>query len=137
MLGKTTVLAGPSGVGKSSTINMIYPDALMETGTVSDKIKRGRHTTRHSELFHVQDDTFILDTPGFTSLYLDEFEKEELRFYFNEFSAYEGKCRFNGCLHVNEPDCAVKKAVMEGKINKIRYENYLEIFDELKNIRRY
>ncbi|MGN0513188.1 MAG: ribosome small subunit-dependent GTPase A [Lachnospiraceae bacterium] len=137
MLGKTTVLAGPSGVGKSSTINMIYPHALMETGTISDKIKRGRHTTRHSELFHVQNDTFILDTPGFTSLYLDEFEKEELRFYFNEFSEYEGKCRFNGCLHVNEPDCAVKKAVLDGKINKIRYENYLEIFDELKNIRRY
>ncbi|MDD6571323.1 MAG: ribosome small subunit-dependent GTPase A [Thermoflexaceae bacterium] len=135
--GKTTVFAGPSGVGKSSVINYIYPDAFMETGAVSDKIKRGKHTTRHSELFHVHGDTYIMDTPGFTSLYLEEFDKDEIRFYFHEFEPYEGKCRFHGCVHVNEPDCAVKEAVAEGKINRIRYENYVEIYNERKNVRRY
>lgn len=135
--GKTTVFAGPSGVGKSSIINYVYPDAVMETGVISDKIKRGRHTTRHSELFHVHGDTYIMDTPGFTSLYLDEFDKDEIRFYFHEFEQYEGKCRFHGCVHVNEPDCAVKQAVKEGKINRIRYENYVEIYNERRNVRRY
>lgn len=135
--GKTTVFAGPSGVGKSSVINYIYPDAFMETGAVSDKIKRGKHTTRHSELFHVHGDTYIMDTPGFTSLYLEEFDKDEIRFYFHEFEPYEGQCRFHGCVHVNEPDCAVKEAVSDGKINRIRYENYLEIYNERKNVRRY
>lgn len=135
--GKTTVFAGPSGVGKSSTINYIFPEALMETGDISDKIKRGKHTTRHSELFHIGENTYILDTPGFTSLHLNEFDKDELRFYFNEFAQYEGQCRFNGCIHVNEPDCAVKSAVSNGEINRIRYENYIEIYNELKNVRRY
>lgn len=135
--GKTTVFAGPSGVGKSSIINYICPEAVMETGVISDKIRRGKHTTRHSEIFHLYGDTFILDTPGFTSLYLEEFEKDEIRFYFNEFAEYEGQCRFNGCVHVNEPDCAVKQAVEEGKIHPIRYEHYLEIYEERKNVRRY
>lgn len=135
--GKTTALAGPSGVGKSSMMNLLYPDAVMETGTISDKIKRGKHTTRHSELFCVEEGTFLMDTPGFTSLYVNELEKEDLRFYFNEFLAYEGKCRFNGCVHVNEPECAVKNAVQEHIISKVRYDSYLEIYEELKNIRRY
>lgn len=135
--GKTTVFAGPSGVGKSSIINYIYPDAYMQTGDISDKIKRGKHTTRHSELFRVQDDTYILDTPGFTSLHLEEFDKDELRYYFHEFEEYEGKCRFHGCIHVNEPDCAVKKEVSDGKIHKTRYEHYLELYQERKNVRRY
>lgn len=135
--GKTTVFAGPSGVGKSSIINYIYPDAYMQTGDISDKIKRGKHTTRHSELFRVQDDTYILDTPGFTSLHLEEFDKDELRYYFHEFEEYEGKCRFHGCIHVNEPDCAVKKAVSDGQIHKVRYEHYLELYQERKNVRRY
>ena len=135
--GKTTVFAGPSGVGKSSIINYIYPDAYMQTGDISDKIKRGKHTTRHSELFRVQDDTYILDTPGFTSLHLEEFDKDELRYYFHEFEEYEGKCRFHGCIHVNEPDCAVKKAVSDGQIHKVRYEHYMELYQERKNVRRY
>lgn len=135
--GKTTALAGPSGVGKSSMMNYLYPDAVMETGSISDKIKRGKHTTRHSELFCVEEHTYLMDTPGFTSLYVNELEKEELRFYFNEFLEYEGKCRFHGCVHINEPDCAVKNAVLEGRISKDRYDGYIEIFDELKNIRRY
>jgi len=134
---KTTVVAGPSGVGKSSIINYLCREKRMETGDISDKIKRGRHTTRHSELFLVDRNTYIMDTPGFTSLYLNEFHHDDLRFYFNEFSVYEGKCRFNGCVHINEPDCAVKEAVNAGKISSVRYENYTEIYNELKSIRRY
>lgn len=134
---KTTVVAGPSGVGKSSIINCLCREKRMETGDISDKIKRGRHTTRHSELFLVDRNTFIMDTPGFTSLYLNEFDYEDLRFYFNEFAGYEGKCRFNGCVHINEPDCVVKEAVNAGKISPVRYENYTELYNELKSIRRY
>lgn len=129
---KTTVLAGPSGVGKSSMINLLNPSANMETGQISQKIERGKHTTRHSELFQLEEDTYLCDTPGFTSLYVDDMEKEDLRFYFPEFSSYEGSCRFQGCVHVHEPDCKVKEAVEAGNINKKRYENYLLFYEELK-----
>lgn len=129
---KTTVLAGPSGVGKSSMINLLNPAANMETGQISHKIERGKHTTRHSELFQLGEDTYLCDTPGFTSLYVDDMEKEELRFYFPEFTSYEGACRFQGCVHVHEPDCKVKEAVTVGDINKKRYENYLLFYEELK-----
>ncbi len=134
---KTTVLAGPSGVGKSSIINKIHPKANMETGGISEKIKRGRHTTRHSELFYIRDNTFIMDTPGFSSLYVTDMEKEELKDYFAEFHDYEGDCRFQGCVHLNEPGCAVKQALKEGRISKIRYNNYAEIYEELKNQKKY
>lgn len=135
--GKTTAIAGPSGVGKSSLINIFQPDARMETGSISEKIERGKHTTRHSELIEIEENTYIMDTPGFSSLYTNEFEKEELKYYFTEFAEYEGQCRFLGCDHVHEPDCAVKEAVAEGKIHKVRYENYLEMYHELKEKRRY
>lgn len=135
--GKTTAIAGPSGVGKSSLINLLQPDARMETGSISEKIERGRHTTRHSELICVEKDTYIMDTPGFSSLYVNDFEKEELKYYFPEFSSFEGECRFQGCDHVHEPNCAVKSAVEAGKIHKVRYENYLEMYQELKDKRRY
>ncbi len=135
--GKTTAIAGPSGVGKSSLINIFQPDARMETGSISEKIERGKHTTRHSELIEIEENTYIMDTPGFSSLYTNEFEKEELKYYFTEFAEYEGQCRFLGCDHVHEPDCAVKEAVAEGNIHKIRYENYLEMYHELKEKRRY
>lgn len=134
--GKTTVLAGPSGVGKSSLMNLLLPDAGMETGDVS-RIGRGRHTTRHSEIFHLYGSTYLCDTPGFTSLVLPPVEKEELRFYFNEFGAYEGRCRFHGCLHVNEPECAVKAAVACGQINEHRYQSYLDLYLELKAQKKY
>ena len=135
--GKTTVVAGPSGVGKSSLINLLQSDVQMETGTISQKIERGKHTTRHSELLAVDEDSYIMDTPGFSSLYTNEFEKEELKYYFTEFAPYEGQCRYNGCDHVHEPGCAVKTALEEGRIHEIRYQNYLEMYKELKEKKRY
>ena len=135
--GKTTAIAGPSGVGKSSIINLLNPKANMETGSISRKIERGKHTTRHSELFMIGEDSYIMDTPGFSSLYVNDFEKEELKYYFPEFELYEGQCRFNGCDHIHEPGCAVKEAVEKGKIHAVRYEDYKELYEELKNKRRY
>lgn len=137
LMNKTTVLAGPSGVGKSSIINLLQPEANMETGVISEKIRRGKHTTRHSELFYAGENTFVMDTPGFSSLYLNDMDKDELKDFFVEFREYEGYCRFNGCIHINEPDCAVKKALEEGKISNIRYSNYKELYEELKNIKKY
>lgn len=135
--GKTTTVAGPSGVGKSSMINCLQEDIQMETGAVSAKIDRGKHTTRHSELITIDTETYIMDTPGFSSLYTDDFEKEELKYYFPEFAPYEGQCRFHGCDHVHEPECMVKEAVENGKIHPVRYQNYLELYHEIKDKRRY
>jgi len=135
--GKTTVMAGPSGVGKSSLVNLSQTGVIMETGVVSEKIKRGKHTTRHSEFIWVEEDTYILDTPGFSSLTLEEVEAEELKQYFPEFAVYEGTCRFRGCIHDNEPDCSVKTAVKEGKIAKQRYLDYRLLYRELKSIKKY
>jgi len=130
--GKTTVVAGPSGVGKSSLTNLMQENVLMETGEISQKLKRGKHTTRHSQVIAVNEETFLMDTPGFSSLDTVDIPKEELRFYFPELGAYEGKCRFNGCHHINEPDCAVKEAVEAGVISRSRYENYMMFYHELK-----
>ena len=135
--GKTSAVAGPSGVGKSSLINLFQTEVEMETGTISEKIERGKHTTRHSELIPVNENSYIMDTPGFSSLYVNAFEKEELKYYFPEFEPYEGQCKFNGCDHIHEPGCAVKKALEEGKIHKIRYQNYTEMYNELKEKKRY
>lgn len=135
--GRTTTVAGPSGVGKSSLVNLLQPQIRMETGEISAKIARGKHTTRHSELIRVEEDTYIMDTPGFSSLGLFGMEKEELRYYYPEFAPYEGTCRFQGCVHIHEPDCAVKTALEVGKINGIRYENYCLLYEELKEQRRY
>jgi len=131
--GRTTVLTGPSGVGKSTLINTICPGARMETGELSRKISRGKNTTRHVELLAGGEETYLVDTPGFTSLYLMDMEAEELRHYYPEFDEYEGKCRFDGCVHQKEPGCAVRQALEEGKISRIRYRNYSELFEELKN----
>ncbi|WP_461812024.1 ribosome small subunit-dependent GTPase A [Faecalimonas sp.] len=135
--GKMTAVAGPSGVGKSSLINLLQSEIQMETGSISEKIERGKHTTRHSELIPIDDTSYIMDTPGFSSLYVNAFEKEELKYYFPEFEQYEGMCKFNGCDHIHEPNCMVKQAVEEGKIHKVRYENYVEMYKELQEKRRY
>lgn len=135
--GKTTAFAGPSGVGKSSMLNAVIPDANMETGGISRKIERGKHTTRHSEIFNLEQDTYIMDTPGFSSIYAWALEKEELKDYFPEFIKFEGRCRFNGCVHVNEPDCKVKEAVKDNIVAKTRYENYLFMYEEVKNRKKY
>lgn len=135
--GKTTVFAGPSGVGKSSTLNSLFPDANVQTGGLSEKIQRGKHTTRHSELMFVDDDTYIMDTPGFSSLYTEEIEAEDLKLYFPEITAYTGTCKFNMCNHISEPGCLVKKAVSDGRISKMRYDDYVMIYNELKEKRKW
>lgn len=136
--GKVTAFAGPSGVGKSSLINKICPGALMETGNISRKTERGKHTTRHSQLFYVRPDTYIVDTPGFTALDLiDGIEAVDLCGYYNEFYQYEGTCRFEPCSHTHEPGCSVKAAVGEGNISKIRYDNYAYLYGEIKGRRKY
>lgn len=135
--GKTTVFAGPSGVGKSSLLNILCPETEAKTGEISEKIKRGKHTTRHSELICAGKDTFIMDTPGFSSLYVDGIEPENLKEYYSEFAAYGGKCRFNGCVHISEPDCKVKEALEIGDISSLRYDNYKQMYEELKNKRRW
>lgn len=137
LLGKTTIVAGPSGVGKSSLTNFLQPDAMMEVGEVSRKIDRGRHTTRHTELIWIARDTYFLDTPGFSSLFLPQIQMEELKEYYPEFTEYEPYCRFQGCVHIKEPDCAVKDALEKGAFSRSRYENYLLLAEELRSRRIY
>ena len=132
---KTAILTGPSGAGKSSLINRLCPDAGLEVGDIS-RIGRGRHTTRHSEIFKAEEGTFIMDTPGFTSLDVPDIDELKLRYYFNEFKGHENKCRFDGCVHVHEPGCAVKEALENGMINRERYESYISMFEDLKTRRK-
>ena len=135
--GRTTTVAGPSGVGKSSIVNCLQADVHMETGQISEKIQRGRHTTRHTELIAAGEQTYILDTPGFSSLELFDLEKEQLAHYYPEFAAYEKYCRFGGCAHIHEPVCGIRDAVAEGDVSRLRYDNYCLIYEELKNRRRF
>ena len=112
-------------------------DVKMETGSISEKIQRGKHTTRHSELITLDDTSYILDTPGFSSLAVFDLEKEDIKWYYPEFGPLQDKCRFFGCNHIHEPDCAVKLAVEEGSISPVRYENYKLLFDECSNRKKY
>lgn len=137
LAGKTTVLAGPSGVGKSSLTNCLIPEAGMETGVVSEKIKRGRHTTRHSELFSMGGDTYVMDTPGFSSFYVEGLEPEDLKTYFPEFVEYEPECRFGGCIHIGERECGVKSALAAGQIAESRYRNYKLLYEECRQQKKY
>ena len=129
---KTTAVAGPSGVGKSSIINCLQKNKTMETGAISEKIERGKHTTRHSELISISARTYLMDTPGFSSLSLFDMEKDELKNYYPEFTPYEEKCKFLTCAHIHEPVCGVKDALELGKISQVRYDNYVAFYEELK-----
>ncbi len=136
LCGRTTALAGPSGVGKSSIVNCLQKDKQMETGAISEKIERGKHTTRHSELIMVSDDTYIMDTPGFSSLSLFDISKEELQSYYPEFAPFENQCKFMTCTHIHEPVCGIRTALEAEKVSKIRYDNYTAFYEELKEKER-
>ncbi len=134
---KTTVLAGPSGVGKSSLTNTLLCEKHMEVGEVSRKIGRGKNTTRHTEFIVFEENSYLLDTPGFSSLELGDVSYEELKDSFHEFDRYAADCRFSGCMHLKEPGCAVKQAVKEEKIHPDRYESYRKLALELHERKKY
>ncbi|OPJ61761.1 ribosome small subunit-dependent GTPase A [Clostridium oryzae] len=131
-----TVVCGPSGVGKSTLTNSLCGYRAMETGDISEKLKRGKHTTRHCELIEVEGG-LVVDTPGFSSLDLSEIDKDDVKYFFREFQDYADNCKFRGCNHDREPGCAVKKAVDDGKIARIRYESYLSIVEEVSKKKLY
>ena len=135
--GKTTILAGPSGVGKSSMMNLLTGTNDFEVGELSERIGRGKQTTRHTELVEIERDTYLCDSPGFSSIFLEDIDYRNLKDYFPEFADYSDSCRFLTCNHMNEPECAVKDAVEKGLISRSRYENYCTLFSELKNRNRF
>ncbi len=135
--GKTTTVAGPSGVGKSTLTNLLAGYEAMETGEISGKIKRGKNTTRHSECHALGQNTYLFDTPGFGSMLLPEIQKEDLSELFPEFREPSKHCYFQGCAHLKEPDCGVKEALMKEQIASSRYENYRLLYEELKDSRQY
>jgi ribosome biogenesis GTPase len=135
--GKITVFSGPSGVGKSALLNMVAPGFKLKTGVLSQKIKRGKHTTREVQLLRLNENGYVADTPGFTQITLDDIAPNNLKNFFPDFMAIEPNCRFNGCIHQAEPDCGIKKAVAAGQISAGRYQAYLSILTEIaENWRR-
>ncbi len=137
LCGRISLLAGPSGVGKSTILNALCPGALAETGEISKKLKRGKHTTRHSELFPIEGGGYVMDTPGFTALELRDIEADEVRDEYPEFDPYAGECRFMDCMHIKEPGCVIREAAAKGTIPQIRYENYCAVYSELNDRKRY
>ena len=135
--GKTAALAGPSGAGKSTILNAMIPHANMETGEISEKTKRGKHTTRHVELFSVDGGGMVFDTPGFTSFEILEAGEDDLRLYYPEIERYDGQCRYDNCRHMTEPDCAVREAVRKGEIHKLRYASYTANLEEIRSRKKY
>lgn len=138
--GKLTAFTGNSGVGKSSMLNRLCPELALPTGEVSEKLGRGRHTTRHVELYRLEEDTYVADTPGFSSFDTDQMEvilKENLQYAFPDFAPYIGECQFHDCSHRKEPGCAVTEAVAAGKIEKTRYESYLRLYEKASQIRQW
>ena len=136
--GKLAAFTGNSGVGKSSILNRLCPDLALATGEVSEKLGRGRHTTRHVQLYSLGENTYVADTPGFSSFDTDQMEvilKENLQYSFPDFAPYLGKCRFQDCTHRKEPDCAVRQAFENGEIEKTRYESYLKLYEKSSQIK--
>lgn len=137
LAGKLTAFTGNSGVGKSSILNCLCPELALPTGEVSEKLGRGRHTTRHVELYRLGEDTYVADTPGFSSFDTDQMDvilKENLQYAFPDFGPFVGKCRFDDCSHRKEPDCAVRAALEEGQIGKTRYDSYLKLYEKASQI---
>ncbi len=135
--GKVTVLAGPSGVGKSSLVNLLFREVRMKTGILSERISRGKNTTRHAELFSLDENTFICDTPGFTAIEVKDIEPENLILYFDELVPHSLRCRYSNCSHMKEKDCAVKQAVRDGLVSRSRYLAYRSIYKLLKEEKRF
>ena len=135
--GKRAAFAGPSGVGKSTITNLIVPQANMETGKISSKTSRGKHTTRHVEIFESREGGLVFDTPGFTSFDILEADEAALSDYYPEFASYKGKCRFDNCRHLKEPDCRVREAAERGEISMARYESYLTNLEQVKKRKKY
>ncbi|MED4726707.1 ribosome small subunit-dependent GTPase A [Aneurinibacillus migulanus] len=133
LTGHLSVFAGQSGVGKSSLLNALFSELQLETAPISQKLGRGKHTTRHVELIHLPEGGWVADTPGFSSLDFQSIEANELALYFKEMRAMLGECKFRGCLHVNEPGCSVRAAVEAGKIQSARYKHYLDFLQEIKD----
>ncbi len=136
--GKLSAFTGNSGVGKSSLLNALVPSLHLQTGEISEKLGRGRHTTRYIELLDLGDETFIADTPGFSSFDTERMDlvlKENLQFAFPDFAAYIGKCQFHDCAHIKEPGCAVRQALDDGDICRSRYESYLRLYEKAKEIK--
>ena len=136
--GKLTAFTGNSGVGKSSILNRLCPELNLATGEVSEKLCRGRHTTRHVELYDLGEDTFVADTPGFSSFDTDQMEvilKENLQYAFPDFAPFIGRCRFDDCSHRKEPDCAVRTAREQGEIEPTRYDSYLRLYESYSQIK--
>lgn len=134
--GKISAFAGLSGVGKSSILNILTGNAL-ETGAISEKIQRGKHTTRHVELFELPQGGFVLDTPGFSSLEIHTIKADELQNYFPEMAQTKDVCRFRGCSHINEPDCAVKAMLIDGRVPQSRYESYKTLYNQLNSVKEW
>jgi len=134
--GRISVFAGPSGVGKSSLLNALQPGLALKTGEISNKLKRGKHTTRHVELIPLDGGGLVADTPGFSSMHLPAMRREDLAGYFNELALFESGCKFTGCLHNREPICAVKDAVERGEISALRHQHYLQFLAEVMEAER-
>lgn len=136
--GKLAAFTGNSGVGKSSVLNRLKPELELATGEVSQKLGRGRHTTRHVELYSLDSDTFVADTPGFSSFDTDQMDvilKEDLQFAFPDFGTYIGSCQFRDCSHRREPGCAVRRAMETGDIEASRYDSYLKLYEKASQIK--
>lgn len=134
---KITLFAGPSGVGKSSLMNAIDSDFELKTGEISEKLKRGKHTTRHAEIYKLSFGGFVVDTPGFSSFDINEIEYYDLAKYYPDIEKYSDNCKFSNCMHNKEPECQVKEAVNSCEISEVRYNNYIKLLEEIKNLKSY